>query len=71
MNTLRKALEKRSISIAEASKRGIPLTTIAKHCNGDRQLGVKAVLRYEELLGIPRSELRPDLWPAPQETADA
>jgi len=63
MNTLRAALEKRSMSMVEASKRGIPLTTITKHCSGDRQIGVKAVLRYEELLGIPRSELRPDLWP--------
>ena len=63
MNTLKNALEKRGISMCEASRKGIPLTTIVKHCNGNRQLGIKATLRYEALLGIPRSELRPDLWP--------
>ena len=63
MNTLKNALKKRGISMCEASRKGIPLTTIVKHCNGNRQIGVMATLRYEELLGIPRSELRPDIWP--------
>ena len=63
MNTLQLALKRRSMTMTEASKKGIPLSTITKHCNGMRELGLKAVLRYETLLGIPRSELRPDLWP--------
>ena len=70
MNTLKLALERRGFSMSDAARKGIPLATIAKHCNGEREIGLKAVLRYENLLGIPRSELRPDLWPPEAEAGD-
>ena len=70
MKYLKLALERRGLSMSDAARKGIPLSTIAKHCNGERELGLKAVLRYERLLGIPRSELRPDLWPPEGEAGD-
>lgn len=69
MNMLKLALERRGLTVADVARQaaiaGIPLTTFYKHCSGKRTLGEKAVLRYERLLGIPRYELRPDLWPWP------
>lgn len=70
MKYLKLALERRGLSMSDAARKGIPLSTIAKHCNGERELGLKAVLRYESLLGIPRSELRPDLWPPEAEARE-
>ena len=63
MNRLREALERRGISYNEAVKKGVPYHNIYKQYNGLRGVGPRAALLYERLLGIPRSELRPDLWP--------
>ena len=63
MNKFKLALESRGISPSDASAKGIPLATVQKHYYGSRNVGIKSVLKYEEILGIPRSELRPDLWP--------
>lgn len=63
MNNLRKAFERRGLTCASAARLGAPYQTIYKQYNGDRNIGVRSVLLYERLLGIPRSELRPDLWP--------
>lgn len=63
MNNLRKAFERRGLTCALAARLGAPYQTIYKQYNGDRNIGVRSVLLYERLLGIPRSELRPDLWP--------
>ncbi len=47
----------------DVSKKGIDYSTVRKHFVGTRGIGPRYALLYERLLGIPRSELRPDLWP--------
>ena len=42
---------------------GVPYHNIFKQYKGLRGVGPKSALIYEAILGIPRSELRPDLWP--------
>lgn len=42
---------------------GVPYHNIFKQYKGLRGVGPKSALIYEAVLGIPRSELRPDLWP--------
>ena len=57
-------LRKRGLSIADASRAsGIPYVTIAQHVRGSRGISAALAIKYERQLGIPRSELRPDLWP--------
>ncbi len=63
MNTLKKAFERRGLTCIEAARLGAPYQTLYKQYRGDRNVGVQSALLYEQLLGIPRSELRPDLWP--------
>ena len=63
MNTLKKALEKRGLTCLTASRLGAPYQTLYKQYRGERNIGVQSALLYERLLGIPRHELRPDLWP--------
>ena len=63
MNTLKKAFERRGLTCIEAPRLGAPYQTLYKQYRGDRNVGVQSALLYEQLLGIPRSELRPDLWP--------
>lgn len=69
MKTLKEIFWEHGFTGKAASRLGIPYETISKHFRGKRSIGVKSVLRYEALLGIPRWELRPDLWPAPKEDA--
>ncbi len=64
MKTFKEVLMDHGFSLKEASARGIPYDTLAKHAQGARRVGAFSAARYEILLGIPRSELRPDLWPA-------
>ena len=63
MNNLKEALERRCLTWALAARLGAPYQTIYKQYKGDRNVGVRSALLYESVLGIPRSELRPDLWP--------
>lgn len=57
-------LRKQGLSIADASRAsGIPYVTIAQHVRGARGISAALAIKYERLLHIPRSELRPDLWP--------
>ena len=61
---MEKALVKRGLAVNQASKMsGINYDTIWKHKRGEREVSSKMAISYEEKLGIPRSELRPDLWP--------
>lgn len=46
---------------------GIPYITIIQHANNLRKVSSEMALKYERLLGIPRWELRPDLWSKPDE----
>ena len=68
MNTLNQAFQVRGLSCREAAKAGLRYQTVWLHFHGLRNVGVKSALRYEAVLGIPRSELRPDIWP-PTEAA--
>ena len=63
MNNLKEAFERRGLTCALAARLGAPYQTIYKQYKGDRNVGVRSALLYESILGIPRSELRPDLWP--------
>ncbi|MCR5562055.1 MAG: helix-turn-helix domain-containing protein [Desulfovibrio sp.] len=71
MNTLKEALDTRGLTVNEASKLGAKYQTLYKQYLGDRNVGPQTALFYERILGIPRSEIRPDLWPpAHTETSD-
>ena len=35
------------------------------HCIGKRSVSAESAIRYETAFNIPRSALRPDLWPPP------
>lgn len=59
---LRRALRARGLSMRAASRLGIPYLTIVQHCNGSRKISAESAIRYARSLGIPLSELRPDLW---------
>ena len=54
----------RGWAVAEISRKsGIPHTTLRQHLKGTRAISAEQALKYERLLDIPRSGLRPDLWP--------
>lgn len=63
MNRLKIAFQSRSLTPSGVAKAGLSLTTVQKHYYGSREVGPLYALKYERVLGIPRSELRPDLWP--------
>lgn len=64
MNNFAKALNSRGLTVNDAAKiHGCKYATLYKHYKGDRVVGAKSAVLYEKYLGIPRSELRPDLWP--------
>ena len=63
MNTIKHALETRGLTIKRAVEMGANYQTLWKHCRDERRVGPQSALLYERILGIPRSELRPDLWP--------
>ena len=65
MNTLKDAFERRGLTLAEAARRGGNYQTLWKQYRGERRVGPTAAMLYERLFGIPRSELRPDIWPPP------
>lgn len=62
MNTFRKTLESRGIAVMEASKQGLPYSTVRKHWLGEWESGIKSVIRYEQVFDIPRSEFMPELF---------
>ena len=63
METLKQVFERRGLTLAEAVKRGVPYHALYKQLKGERSVGVVCALRYHRVLGIPLSELRPDIWP--------
>lgn len=63
MNTLKQAFDRRGLTPAEAARKGGNYQTLWKQYRGERRVGPTAAMLYERLLGIPRSELRPDIWP--------
>ncbi len=44
---------------------------ISQWVNGERSIPAEIVPKVEEVTGIPRHQLRPDLWPAPAESRAA
>ena len=66
MNNIKNALDSRGISVRDAAKAGIPYMSVYKQYKGERNPSGRFALMYERCLGIPRSEIRPDLW-SPEE----
>lgn len=65
-NAIQTTLASLGMSVAKASRMtGIPYITISQHLRGIRTISPELAIKYESLLGIPRSDLRPDLWPPP------
>lgn len=63
---LKAAFEKRGLKQRDLlRKKGICYAHAARQFNGERPVSAAYALKYEKIFGIPRFELRPDLWPAP------
>ena len=64
MKTFREILQARGLTPTQAAREsGIPMVTIAMHYYGQKKVSAASAIRYEEKLGIPREEIRPDYWP--------
>ncbi|WP_417292560.1 hypothetical protein [Desulfovibrio porci] len=68
-NALRKAFERRGLTPKDVAKRGggLKYVTLYQQYSGLRPVGPRSAILYEQMLGIPKSELRPDLWPPEKE----
>ena len=56
-------LDKHGLTVADVVRMTrLPYMTVRQHALGDRHVSAESALRYERLLGVPRWELRPDLW---------
>lgn len=62
-NFVRTALERRGLRPIDAHKRGMPYQSVYRQYRGERFPSGEYAILYENILGIPRSEIRPDLWP--------
>ena len=63
---LKQSLDKRGLRRKDLRNvEGLPYSYAVKHYNGDVQISAKYAVLYENLFGIPRGELRPDLWSEP------
>ena len=72
MNKIQEILNGLGLTPATAAKQfGLPYHALFKQCKGERTVGPRCAILYERVLGIPRWELRPDLWPAPHEDSPA
>lgn len=69
-NFVKTALDSYGITPLEAHKRGMPYQSVYRQYRGERKPSGEYALLYEKLLGIPRSKIRPDLWP-PDESQSA
>ena len=63
MDTLKQIFERHGLTLADAVRMGVPYHALYKQLRGERSVGVVCALRYHRMLGIPLSELRPDIWP--------
>jgi DNA-binding transcriptional regulator YdaS (Cro superfamily) len=65
-NALYTMLDERGISIQEMiAKTGYSASTVSSWNYNMRQPSVKAALKIEKVIGIPRHDLRPDIWQPP------
>lgn len=66
---LKKSFDCRGWRVSAVSRESsLPYTTLWQHYTGKRRVTAEQAMKYERILGIPRSELRPDIWP-PTEAA--
>lgn len=65
MKTVKEIFEKYGVTRAACRRCGMNYQTVQSHYNGTRQMKAEQALAYEKLMGIPRWELRPDLWEPP------
>lgn len=62
-SALKAAMDKRGLQLKNLrGKDGICYTHACRHYTGERTVSAEYALVYEAQLGIPRYELRPDLW---------
>ena len=69
-NHVREAVVRRGLTPIEAHRRGMPYQSVYRQFRGQRKPSGEYAILYEKTLGIPRSEIRPDLWP-PTESLSA
>lgn len=63
MTNFRRILNERGMTPTSAARvSGVPYDTIAAHYYGKKNLSPESAMRYEATLGIPKEELRPDIW---------
>ena len=63
MREFKEILKAHGLTMSDAVHAGISRQTVWFHWHGKRKVSCDSALIYERALGIPRSELRPDLWP--------
>ena len=62
-SALKTALNKRGLKMKDLmGKEGLCYAHANRQYNGIRPVSAEYALKYEKLFGIPRYELRPDLW---------
>jgi DNA-binding transcriptional regulator YdaS (Cro superfamily) len=67
---LRRLLEERGLSLSDLARRlGVNKSSITLW--GLRRIPAERVLEIEKLTGIPRHDLRPDIYPAPEQSGAA
>lgn len=64
MNAIRKFRKDRNLTQDEAAKLlCVTKATVSRYESGERKIAPERVIEFERLTGIPRHELRPDLYP--------
>jgi DNA-binding transcriptional regulator YdaS (Cro superfamily) len=53
-------------STADLRALGFTVRAVDYWRSGGRKISIASAITIEEKLGIPRHELRPDIWPPPQ-----
>lgn len=73
MDTLEKYMKEHNLTLKKlASIVGWQSSaTVCQHLSGARKITAEAALKYSHALGIPLSDLRPDLWPPAAENSAA
>ena len=62
-NTLEAFRQSNGLTYASlAQLAGLAQSLVYYHCSGKRRISAEMAVHYEKLLGIPRENLRPDLW---------